>query len=540
MTVASFLAVRRAAGNALSLLALSLAIIIVAAEPAYPHAAIIDSDPADGAVIAVPPVRVALDFNEPVSPLVLNLIRPGGARTALDTYELRDRTLEIRMPDDLKNGTHALAWRVTSSDGHPVGGSLLFSIGAPSAALAVADNVSDATIRMAIWLAKLGLYIGLFIGIGGAFALSSLFPHTRPGKCGVLAALSTGIGAAVGSIGLQGLDALGVGPMMLSDPNVWRTGLYSSLGTSSLVALTALFAATASLMMARPTGRIVSALALLGMGLSLVATGHASAAEPQWLTRPTVFLHGLGIAFWAGALLPLGVAIHQRTEDAAIGLARFSRTIPFLLAGLIICGLILATIQVERPEALLETSYGRILIVKLSLLSAVLAIAAFNRWKLSEQAAEEDSSGVRKLARSIMAETLIIVLILGVAATWRFTPPPRALAVVAAEPARLHIHTEALMADIEVSPGRTRPVEVRIFVLKGDFQLIEPQEITLVLSKPAAGIEPIHRPATRTEEAGWRVDPLVIPLEGVWNLGVDVLISDFEIVRLNGKVNVRP
>ncbi len=42
-----------------------------------------------------------------------------------------DATLTIAVPP-LPDGTHVLSWRVISADGHPVGGSLIFSIGAPS------------------------------------------------------------------------------------------------------------------------------------------------------------------------------------------------------------------------------------------------------------------------------------------------------------------------------------------------------------------------------------------------------------------------
>ena len=62
-----------------------------------------------------------------------------------------------------------LSWRVISADGHPVGGSLLFSVGAPSAQPRRRRAAGDAAVRAALWAAKVILYVGLFIGIGGAF-----------------------------------------------------------------------------------------------------------------------------------------------------------------------------------------------------------------------------------------------------------------------------------------------------------------------------------------------------------------------------------
>ena len=70
----------------------------------------------------------------------------------------------------MQRGTHVLSWRVISADGHPVGGALMFSIGAPSAQPAAdADSRADRGVRTALWAIKVVLYVGLFVGIGGAF-----------------------------------------------------------------------------------------------------------------------------------------------------------------------------------------------------------------------------------------------------------------------------------------------------------------------------------------------------------------------------------
>ncbi|WP_445500229.1 hypothetical protein [Microvirga sp. G4-2] len=42
---------------------------------------------------------------------------------------------------------------------------------------------------------------------------------------------------------------------------------------------------------------MVALIGLGGTGLALALSGHASAAPPQWLTRPSVFVHGMAAAF---------------------------------------------------------------------------------------------------------------------------------------------------------------------------------------------------------------------------------------------------
>ena len=66
------------------------------------------------------------------------------------------------------------------------------------------------------------------------------------------------------------------------------------------------------------SARALSAIALVGVGLSLAVSGHAATAPPEWLTRPAMFLHGVGVAFWVGALAPL-VAMARTGRRVAPG-----------------------------------------------------------------------------------------------------------------------------------------------------------------------------------------------------------------------------
>ncbi|TIP54951.1 MAG: copper resistance protein CopC, partial [Mesorhizobium sp.] len=79
--------------------------------------------------------------------------------------------------------------------------------------------------------------------------------------------------------------------------------------------------------------------------------------------------------------------------------------------------------------------------LKLALLLFVFTLAAVNRWTLTAPAQAGDTEVQRRLVRSIGIEVVIVLAIFGVAAGWRFTPPPRALAIAAAQPVSIHIHT---------------------------------------------------------------------------------------------------
>ncbi|MDG4881029.1 copper resistance CopC/CopD family protein [Mesorhizobium sp. WSM4884] len=528
--------IRQVTGGLIAAFVLMLALVLPGR--AFAHAALVATDPADGTVLMQSPARFSLTFSEPVSPLVLTIVRPDGTRLALTSFRLTDRTVEIDNPETLKSGTHVLSWRVISEDGHPVGGSALFSVGAPSAAPVVGETV-DWSLRTAIWIGKLFLYVGLFLGAGGAFSLAWLAESRRCGRRFVTGALLCGLAAAPTSLGFQGLDALGAPLARFAAPIVWTTAIETSFGWTVLVALIALGFALLSLAGPRACRKLLALAGLVGVGTALSASGHASAAEPQWLTRSLVFLHGAAIAFWAGALAPLGLALRYQPAEAKVFLRRFSRAILPVVAVLAASGVVLAIIQVQEPAALINTAYGRLLLLKLALLLFLFTLASVNRWTLTAPAEAGDTEVQRRLVRSIGIETLIVLAIFGVAAGWRFTPPPRALAIAAAQPVSVHIHTLQAMADLSIIPGHAGQVAASMVIMTGDFGPLDAKEVTLVLSKPDSGIEPIRRPATKPGDGTWRVDNLVIPLPGRWNARLDILVSDFEMVKIEAPIDIR-
>src|SRR5438105_9547911 len=56
----------------------ALIVAVAPAPPAFAHASLVRSEPADGAVVAQSPASLKLTFNEPVSALVMRIIGPDG------------------------------------------------------------------------------------------------------------------------------------------------------------------------------------------------------------------------------------------------------------------------------------------------------------------------------------------------------------------------------------------------------------------------------------------------------------------------------
>jgi len=63
------------------------------------------------------------------------------------------------------------------------------------------------------------------------------------------------------------------------------------------------------------------------------------------------------------------------------------------------------------------------------------------------------------------------------------------------------------------------------------------KEVTLALANPAAGLEPLRRVGIcSSADDTWRFDGVRIPVAGRWDVGVEVLINDFEQVTVKDTV----
>jgi copper transport protein len=521
---------------------IALLIVVAHAGEACAHASLVKASPADGAVVPVAPAALSLTFNEPVSPLVIRLIGPDGAPIVPRTVVGEDNTVTVTAPANLQRGTHVLSWRVISADGHPVGGSLMFSIGAPSAQPAAeADSRADRGVRAVLWAVRVVLYVGLFAGIGGAFFCAWIADPVsrRRSQPWLLVLLAAGLVAAPASVALQGVDALDLPLSGVTQKVSWETGLETSYGLTAIAAAFALFAGFfACVAESARIARGLALLGLLGVGLALSLSGHASTAQPQLVSRPALFLHAVCVAFWIGALLPLALGVRdagKRAAPSGVGeVRRFSNAIVPVVVLLVLTGLWLAFVQLDRIDALWTTSYGQVLACKLAAVIALFALAAANRYWLVPKFESSGGAAARRFAISIAFELIIALMILGLVALWRFTPPPRALAADA--PVSVHIHGEKAMAQIEIERAKPQSPQASVLVLDGAFQPLAAKEVTLVLANPAAGIEPIRMNATRADSSGgaeantssWRIGDLRIPVAGRWNLRVEILISDFE------------
>ena len=109
--------------------ALAFAALLFTAGPAAAHDAAESSSPADGATVAAPPEKVSVTFNK--NPLGLGsqvkVSDATGADWADGKVEIVDNVASQKLREGAPAGKYTVAWRVVSSDSHPIEGTFAFT-----------------------------------------------------------------------------------------------------------------------------------------------------------------------------------------------------------------------------------------------------------------------------------------------------------------------------------------------------------------------------------------------------------------------------
>ena len=104
--------------------------VLTAALPAFAHTSLVGSDPADGASLSTAPTAVTLTFDGPVQPGFAEVVVVDAAGThyyAQGAPQVDGRTVRQQLAP-LSNGVFQVSYRVVAADGHPVTGTLSFTV----------------------------------------------------------------------------------------------------------------------------------------------------------------------------------------------------------------------------------------------------------------------------------------------------------------------------------------------------------------------------------------------------------------------------
>ncbi|WP_419666935.1 copper resistance CopC/CopD family protein [Streptomyces sp. 2-1] len=370
------------------------------------HSAVRETTPGEGTVLKSAPKQVTMTFTESVGITddSLRVLSPENRRVnAGDTEHASGRSDSVRVPldDGLADGTYTVAWRVVSADSHPISGAFTFSIGKPSettASVSAEPAVNPASGAL-YDIARYGAYAAVALLIGAAtFVLVCRPASAEPLRGLVRAGWWVLVATTAALLLFRGPYERGTGPSTLLDPELVENTLTSRPGWALLARLALLAGAAVFLVrlgrgaaaetegpekeQVRPKPVVLAVGGVLAVGLAgtWAAAEHASAGIQVPLAMTSSMLHLLAMAVWLGGLAALLTTLH-RSEAllSAASVARFSRLAFASVAVLVLTGVYQSWRGLGSWDAVFDTSYGRILVVKVCAVVLLLAAAGFSR-----------------------------------------------------------------------------------------------------------------------------------------------------------------
>lgn len=502
------------------LLLLLLLSLPLAAGRAEAHATLTASTPAEGAALDAGPGELSLTFDEPVRVLALTLLSEDGGRIPLGAAQASDATLRVPIAAPLPKGRYLVSWRVTSLDGHVVGGSYGFAVG--EAAGPPGHAVADAW-RWPGFAIHLATRLALLFAVGTALFQMLVARGALPGlerlarRAAWLALL-----VCLLALGAMGARMAGLAPGQFTlQPLPQAPGLWAWIaGLGGL------------LLLGCGRGLLRAAGALLAPAF-LAAAGHALPIWPGW-GEALVWLHGLAAAAWIGALPPLRRALDLPPAEARRLFQRFQGL--GLAAVLLVLGSGLALALAILPgwSALWSGAYGLRLSVKLLLVLLMLGIAAANRLWLTRRAL----AGTRQrrvLALVLGLDLLVAAGVVTLAAGLSLDPPPKARTELV-----LALAKGDARATLTLRPGRAGDNAAEVTVTDVDGQPWPMQAATLRLAAPEAGIEALEIALEPDGPGRFRAAALPLWAAGAWQLRLELLIDGFNGRRLEGTMTLPP
>jgi copper transport protein len=427
---------------------------------AFAHAALLRTRPSASVIVNTPPKQVALVYSEAVEPrfaIVSVTDADAHSQTTGPPHRSPANPDEIDVPlQRTRPGWYLVYWRVISVDGHPVRGAFTFAVGpnpgpAPQFKIpSLTETAATPTLVTARWFVFVSMMaaIGLFV-----LRMFVVRPLRGPPRA-LTIAFAAGMVVALVATPVYAL----LSTAKFAERSFWDWGtLVPLLHTSAfgrgyldLELVLALFAvaAAAAIWVDRPdrTHRSVAELlatsgAVLAAAAALFVpsvSGHAAQTAPRWLALLFDWSHLISGSLWIGGLIGLLVLWSSlpaggRLHGLSIAVPRFSTLAFSSVMVLLGSGVGASVLHLPTLASLWQTSYGKAIIVKASILLAAMLVAAGNLLRTAPalRLSQPPQSAAVLLRRLVGVEVLLVAAAIAVAAVLSsLPPPPKALASI--------------------------------------------------------------------------------------------------------------
>lgn len=394
---------------------------------AWAHATLEATSPAEGSIVPHAPTQVTATFDQAVgvSPSSLEVFSPSGGRVDQGgtTHGRSPDQIVIALKSGLGNGTYTVGWHVISTDSHPVQGAWTFSIGAPSRTTvnpAALNQGGSPLIGTAFGVVRFVAFCCFALLFGAVAFVLWCWPAGASSPLVLrltMGAWSGLAGSVLGAVLLQGVYGAGAGVSKLFFPNVLHATLYSrygrSLGIRLLLVIVALFVFTSILAQLRVEGRRVSArmsvtwgVLTAGLAATWAAADHSGVGIQVPLALVSDTIHLSSVALWLGGLTMLVAVVLRRsgksagrkermaTAESVRAVERFSPIALGCVGVILLTGTYQAWRNVGTWGALFDTTYGRLLLIKIGAMCVLIALGYVARIRIAALRAPAEQAPV--------------------------------------------------------------------------------------------------------------------------------------------------
>jgi methionine-rich copper-binding protein CopC len=165
---------------AVAVLVGTILLTVGAALPAAAHNVLTGSDPADGATVRTAPTTVTLTFDQTVQNFepVVTVTGPNGNQFQTGSAAVRDNTVSVGVDGSGPSGLYTIGYRIVSADGHPVTGSVSYTLDPAAAGTATGSPAPDGT-ATADSGAGLSWWLWVAIGVAALLVIAAVLVLLR-------------------------------------------------------------------------------------------------------------------------------------------------------------------------------------------------------------------------------------------------------------------------------------------------------------------------------------------------------------------------
>jgi copper transport protein len=167
-------------------------------------------------------------------------------------------------------------------------------------------------------------------------------------------------------------------------------------------------------------------VAMAGMAAvvaSFMFDGHTVTTDAVLLTRASSVVHIVFAGVWLGGVVVMANTLTRRWRasvplDAAAMAVRFSRIAAASVALTAAAGIALTWTIIDTPSDLISSAWGRLILVKITLVGVAAALGAYNHFRvvprLDKEASESEASDL--LRRVVRIEGIVLLVVVAVTA----------------------------------------------------------------------------------------------------------------------------